>query len=574
MFFVHDPNSSCYYMGDIEPKAGFAKSMLEASYPIVAVDVETISLKERVPVGVGIALSPTIAFYFVLFPNESSAVPWHLLKDTKITKAYHNGLFDLEAMREYELDMINILDTNIMARLLCYKFTGLLELSFLHQMEVHDMKEVLTEHGAKTTLDLPEELVARKCMQDCMATYKLNQILSSQVDMEYLATEMQVIPICIDMSRRGIKIDQKHREQVEVQLQEQADYYEGICTDIGFNPGSPQQVGYTLASRGAYGTFHKLPFTRSRTRRSLSTAKATLEKMDDPLASIILRFREYDKLLSTYIKPWAGAERAYTRFHLDAITGRPSSTSGGNPEEFRNMQNIPGKFKKDGSEYPCNCRGCLLPDNEVWTDVDWEQLEPRILAELSGDKEMKHIFSQPKYLPDGSRNPNGDIHLQVAIFMNIHRRLGKTTNLAMTYGATDETLMEQTGIRSIERVRQLKHQWGIKFPEAWDWIESRQENALRTGVARTIFGRSIRLPTQEEESIDGIKRKAIDYPCQGSAAEILKRGLIKLQDLNLSLQVHDEILNDGFVPDYRFKPLESIAPFHTPVETKYLERWE
>ncbi len=216
----------------------------------------------------------------------------------------------------------------------------------------------------------------------------------------------------------------------------------------------------------------------------------------------------------------------------------------------------------------------LIPDNGIWTDVDWSQLEPRVLCYLSGDKEMEYIFSQPKYLPSGERNPEADIHLQVAEFMNIQRRMGKTVNLAMTYGATDETLMEQSGIQSIQRVRQLKEMWGKKFPQAWDWIESRQMDALRTGVARTIFGRNIRLPTEEEESVDGIKRKAIDYPCQGSAAEILKRGLIQMQDLNLSLQVHDELLVDGFIPEWRFKPLEDIAPFHTPVEVKYLERWQ
>jgi len=340
-----------------------------------------------------------------------------------------------------------------------------------------------------------------------------------------------------------------------------------MCEDIGFNPGSPQQVAYVLATRKAYSIFSKLPFTKGRGRRNLSSAKKVLEMMDDPLASIVLQYRGNAKLLNTYIKPWSHDERAYTHFHLDAITGRPSSTD-------RNMQNIPGKFRKDGSMYPHNCRGILLPDNGIWTDVDWEQLEPRVLAYLSGDKEMQHIFSLPKYNPDGTRNEDADIHLQVAIFMDVARRLGKLTNLAMTYGATDETLMEHLGIRSIGRVRQLRDMWGKKFPQAMDWIDSRQDNALRTGIAKTVFGRNIRLPTPDEESIDGIKRKAIDYPCQGSAAEILKRGLIVCKDLDTRLQVHDELLVDGFTPNYRFEPLEDIAPFHTPVEVRYLERWE
>jgi len=134
--------------------------------------------------------------------------------------------------------------------------------------------------------------------------------------------------------------------------------------------------------------------------------------------------------------------------------------------------------------------------------------------------------------------------------------------------------METAGIRNIERARQLKAGWFQLFSGAKDYIETVHHNATNTYRARTLFGRNLRLPTLDEERLDGIQRKAVNYPIQGSAAEILKRGLIMVKDLPLCLQIHDEILVDGFIPDYRFKPLESIAPFYTPVEVKYLERWE
>jgi len=553
-------------MGEEEPHSRIHKQLLvEQSPKLVGVDVETISLKERIAIGVGISIKPTTSFYFVLFPEPSPATPWHLLRDPTIAKAIHNALFDLSALREYEVDTTNVKDTTVMSRLLCHKFNRLVDLSHIHKMEVHEVREYLPAGG--TTLDIEQAVMAKMCMQHSGACLKLYYEFWEDIDHKYLDIEMQTIPIMIEMSNRGLLIDQEARKQVENELQEQVDYYYAMCEDIGFNPGSPQQVAYVLATRKAYSIFSKLPFTKGRGRRNLSSAKKVLEMMDDPLASIVLQYRGNAKLLNTYIKPWSHDERAYTHFHLDAITGRPSSTD-------RNMQNIPGKFRKDGSMYPHNCRGILLPDNGIWTDVDWEQLEPRVLAYLSGDKEMQHIFSLPKYNPDGTRNEDADIHLQVAIFMDVARRLGKLTNLAMTYGATDETLMEHLGIRSIGRVRQLRDMWGKKFPQAMDWIDSRQDNALRTGIAKTVFGRNIRLPTPDEESIDGIKRKAIDYPCQGSAAEILKRGLIVCKDLDTRLQVHDELLVDGFTPNYRFEPLEDIAPFHTPVEVRYLERWE
>src|SRR4030042_1400937 len=174
MYFVNDPTNLTYYMGSVEPSAGFArKQLFETSYQIIAVDTETISLKERIAIGVGIAINPEIAFYFQLFPEESPVVPWHLLKDNKVTKVFHNSLFDLSTLREFDVDNNNILDTNVMSRLLGYKFNGLSDLSYVHNLEVHDVKEYIPKGG--TMLNVEPDVVARKCMQDCLATYKLYQ---------------------------------------------------------------------------------------------------------------------------------------------------------------------------------------------------------------------------------------------------------------------------------------------------------------------------------------------------------------------------------------------------------------
>lgn len=552
MHFVFDPSTLSYYLGEQEPTQGFAKKLLfEQSHQLVAVDVETISLKERVAVGIGIAISPTEAFYFRTFPEISPDIPWHLLRDNRVTKVFHNALFDLSALREYDVDTNNVLDTSVMSRLLCYRYNKLADLSEVHQFEVHEMSEYLPKGG--TTLDVDPNVMARKCMQDCLATYRLYLDFWSLVDQEYVATEMKVIPICIDISNRGLLIDQEMRAKVEVELQQQADYYLELCEAGGFNPGSTQQVAYMLAKRGAYNVFHKLPFTKSYRKRSLSTAVEVLERMDDPIASIVLSYRGYSKLLSTYIKPWAREERAMTRFHLDAITGRPSSSD-------RNMQNIPGKKLQAERGYP-NCRNILLPDSGTFTDMDWSQLELRILAYLSQDKEMQYIYET-----------GGDIHQTTADFLNIPRIIAKNCNFALIYGATDQTLMETAHIRNIERARQLRENIFKLFTGVGDWIET-----LNHGIpthATTVFGRTIRLPDLEEESLDGIYRKNINYRIQGTAAEILKRGLIICKDLPMALQVHDEILVDGYIPDYVFKPLEHIAPFKTPIETKYLDRWE
>jgi DNA polymerase-1 len=551
MNFVSDLENHCYYMGEIEPKAGFATDMLvKQKHNLIAVDVETISLKDTTAIGVGIAIDPNNAFYFVLFPTESLVTPWHLLKDKSVTKIYHNGIFDMMSMLEYDIDNENIMDTNIMSRLLCYKFNSLTDLEFVHNSEIHSMSEYIPTRG--TTLDVPEEVVAKKCMQDCIATYRLYEKFITKVDRDYLDIELQVVPICIEMSTKGLLIDQEMRASVEIDLQEKVDFYKKLCDEEGFNPGSSQQVAYTLAKRGAYNVFRRLPYT-NREKTNLSSASEVLEKMEDPLASIVLSYRGYSKLLSTYIKPWANEYRATTRFHLDAVTGRPSSTK-------RNMQNIPGKKLQVERGYP-NCRSILVPDTGTFTDVDWSQLELRILAYLSQDREMMYIYES-----------GGDIHQRTADFLSIPRSTAKNVNFALVYGATDQTLMETAHIKSIERAKQLREDIFKLFSGVGDWISSINQGVPKT--AQTLFGRNIRLPDIEEEGIDGIYRKNINYRIQGTAAEILKRGLIACKKLPMVLQIHDEIICDGYVPDYEFNVLKHIAPFETPIDVEYLTRWE
>ncbi|KKK50898.1 hypothetical protein LCGC14_3120420, partial [marine sediment metagenome] len=147
-----------------------------------------------------------------------------------------------------------------------------------------------------------------------MACLKLDYELYEDINRDYFSIEMQVIPILIEMSYKGLLVDQERRQSVEDSLAEQAEYYRNLCEEMGFNPGSPQQVAYILAARGAYNVFTRLPFTRNKYGRktgNLSTSVETLRKMEDPIVPVILEYRTYTKLLSTYIRPWAHEDRAY-----------------------------------------------------------------------------------------------------------------------------------------------------------------------------------------------------------------------------------------------------------------------
>ncbi|GAI33213.1 unnamed protein product, partial [marine sediment metagenome] len=222
--------------------------------------------------------------------------------------------------------------------------------------------------------DLTLEQIVTKCCTDAQATYALYQHYKDEVDAEYLAVEMKLIPILITMSGKGIKVDQPLRAIIEAELADELKVYEDLAEEQGFNPGSPKQVAFMLAKDGVF-----LPMTKK--RKSLRTDEATLRKITHPIAVLALTYRHSKKLYSTYIRPLTGENRCHTNFHMDAITGRVSSAR-------HNLQNIPkGRM-----------RSIFLPDNSPFTDLDFSQIELRTLAYIAQDDAMQAIFdSEGRY---------------------------------------------------------------------------------------------------------------------------------------------------------------------------------
>lgn len=525
------------YYGRREPREELLEELL-LSTKLIAIDVETVSLEVQEPIGMAIATSPDDAFYFPLVPM-SSYVPWGLLRDPSITKIMHNSLADLEYLKEFAIDDSNIEDTLVMAHLLGLP-GKLVYLGGEFYIEVIPIFHPPYQ-GLTTTLEIPTEVIAQRCCNHAMATYATYLRMEGVVDWDYYRTEMELVPILIAMSSRGIKIDQAKRTVLETKLGVELQSYIDIAEELGFNPGSPQQVAYMLSKEGVF-----LPLTKS--KKSLSTAEEILNKLDSPMASMVLNYRKSKWLSSNIIKPLADQSRGYTRFHLDAITGRVSSKG-------MNMQNIPTG----------ETRGIFLPDNDVLTDMDYSQIELRVLAELSQDRVMLDIFEA-----------GGDIHQETADFMGVPRYYCKTVNFSMVYGATIETIAENAKVHK-NKAKELLDMWSLKYYQAAEWIDWQQKQALKDGYITTLFGRRIKLPMDERE--DAIKRKAVNYPIQGSAAEIVKRAMIRCAKTGLLdkmiLQVHDELLFDGnVVMELDNLSLDRIASFRTPYEVKLLERWE
>lgn len=556
------------YFGPNEvSKELFESQLIHAPPGVLGVDIETVSLKERFPVGFSIAVSPEESWYFRTYPetDREAELVRPLLNDPRICKVYHNAIFDMRvAPLIYDIDRTNFVDTNVMARLLGYTETELSVLSLELFMEpIESVKAKMKETGAKTTLQLDQSWLAAACASHSRMCLRLYHEFFPKVDQDYLGVEMRAIPILIDMSQRGLQVHQGDRAELEKKLRAEVDYYRSICVEHDFNPGSPMQVGYILAKRGSF-----LPFTKS--KRQYKTDDETLEFLDDPLAQAVLAYRHASKLLGTYIAPLAEEDRIYTEYNLDAVVGRVSSAR-------HNLQNIPGP-DPDRALLPEGCRYIFVPDSGVYTTGDFSQEHLRILAYFSEDRNMLSVYEHGEF--------GGDIHLRSAHDMGVTRKIAKTVNYAIPYGADARTIAMQLKIRDERKASKFVDSWFEAYPDAAYWIKCAKEQGLRDSWSLpTLFGRRIRIPEEYkwngELDRESMGRKAVNYPILGSDGEVMKRALIKCEDelLPLAVTVHDSITCDGDItfPVHELAhmtPVSSVMSRGIPFEVKKTLRWE
>jgi DNA polymerase I-like protein with 3'-5' exonuclease and polymerase domains len=253
------------------------------------------------------------------------------------------------------------------------------------------------------------------------------------------------------------------------------------------------------------------------------------------------------------LRPLAGVDRFYTEYYTDTVVGRLNSRN-------RNIQNI-----------PLEARGFLMPDSGIFVSGDYSKEHLYILAEMSQDRDMLRVLRDP----DPAK---ADIHQHTASIMGVPRRLAKTLNFAVVYGATAKTISEQAKIKDMRRCSKLLDDWLRTYKGVADWIKAVQREGLRTGWSEpTLFGRRIRIP---EESDDAMRRKAVNYPVLGSDGEVIKRAIILCSRKGLgppimAATVHDSITWDGAVRDrIPVDELEMIPGFRIPFELKETLRWE
>jgi DNA polymerase I-like protein with 3'-5' exonuclease and polymerase domains len=526
----------------------------------ISLDVETVSLENRRPLGFGIAFSPYEAFYFDLYddtpPELEYVKKW--LEDIRIVKLGHNLMFDLGVFPLIpvvgeSLKRTNIWDTNVAARLLGNLETSLPILCEQTGVVTIGMGDILKKYGVKDNIQLMEKApmaLAEHCQADVRATYALYLKWKDEINEkygEYFNIEMQALPIILDVSMKGLLIDETELERLTDRYEMEVDALTKHVQSFGIEkPGSPYQVAYKLSERGNF-----LP--QNWKTKSLITDKSALEFLDDPLAEAVLTWRKKSKFSSTYLRPLLGENRFFTEYYFDTGVGRLNSRN-------RNIQN-----------WPEDARYVILPNRGIFTTGDYSREHLYILANKSQDRDLLKVL----YDPDPRKT---DLHQYTADRMSVPRSLAKTLNFAVVYGATAKTVSEQAKIRDIDRCQKLIDSWFKVYRGAYDWIQQVQEEGVRSGWAvPTLFGRRIKLP---DESLDGKKRKAVNYPILGSDGEVFKRAVVLSNKRGLgpeymAIFVHDSITWDGDVKrQIPVEELEHIPGFRIPFDIKQTFRWE
>jgi len=385
-----------------------------------------------------------------------------------------------------------------------------------------------------------EEDVNQEMLQKIEGLYE-DKVFSKEI----YELEKKLVPVMRSMEQVGIKIDKKYFSQLAKQAtKEIAALEKKIHTFASktFNIKSPQQLSEIL--------FDVLGLPRKGLRKTpggaISTASEELEKLEGEhrIVKEVLKYRELQKMYSTYIKPLPELadtnDRLHTHFdQLGAATGRISSS---NP----NLQNIPVQ-----GEWGTNIRkGFVAEKGFVLVSFDYSQMELRLAAHIAKDEKLRQFFKE-----------GADIHAMTAAEVfgvapdkvtKDMRFRAKALNFGILYGMGARGFARSAEIPFEEAISFIE-QYFMRFPKIQEYIEETKEFARQHGYTETIFGRKRYIP--EINSTTGqlqaaAERVAINHPIQGSAADIVKMAMVNIaekdicseKECRMLLQIHDELL--------------------------------
>ena len=491
-----------------------------------------------------------------------------LLNNPRILKVGQHIKYDMNVLSGYGVGIQGVaFDT--MLESYVFNSTGSrhdmdsLALKYLGRQTTH--YEDIAGKGARqiSFSQVPVEDAGHYAAEDADITLQLHQHLWPRLEEEpglaAVLTELEIplIPVLARMEQRGVLIDGKLLgEQSREMASQMLTLEEQAYAEAGqpFNLGSPKQLQQILFEK------QELPIIRKTPKGQPSTAEDVLQELarDYPLPKLVLEYRTLSKLKSTYtdrlpeqINPRTG--RVHTSYHQAvAATGRLSSSG-------PNLQNIPIR-----SEQGRKIREAFIaPPGQLVLAADYSQIELRIMAHLSSDAGLLKAFH------DGV-----DVHSATAseVFGTeyenvsaVQRRAAKAINFGLMYGMSAFGLARQLNIARRE-AQEYMDRYFTRYPDVQAFMDKTRGQARTQGYVETLFGRRLYLNEINASNMQrrqGAERAAINAPMQGTAADIIKRAMLSVDewlqnehtDTHLVMQVHDELVLE--VPEHKLEQIKA-----------------
>ncbi len=541
-----------------------------AAADLFSFDTETTSLDymQAQIVGVSFAIEPGEAAYVPLahgYPGAPEQLDRDatlaelkpLLEDPHRPKVGQNLKYDMSVLANHGITLRGIaFDTMLESYVLNagggrHDMDSLAERHLGHKT-IH-FEDIAGKGARQLTFDqIPLEQAGPYAAEDADITLRLHQALWPQLDriapLRRLLTEIEVplVGVLSRMERTGVRLDGRMLARQSAELAKQMHALEQRAYEIAghsFNMGSPKQIGQIFFEE------LELPVIARTPKGAPSTAESVLQELADQgheLPRVILEHRGLAKLKSTYtdklpelVNPATG--RLHTSYHQAvAATGRLSSSD-------PNLQNIPVR-----SEEGRRIRQAFIPD-DGWRMLaaDYSQIELRIMAHLSGDRGLLAAFAAGEDIHRATAAEVFGVDSPEAVTSE-QRRSAKAINFGLIYGMSAFGLARQLGIER-SAAQEYVDLYFARYPGVKTFMERTREQARAQGYVETLFGRRLYLPdinARNQQIRSATERTAINAPMQGTAADIIKRAMLAVDNwirhedpgVKMLMQVHDELV--------------------------------
>lgn len=544
---------------------------------ILCLDTETTSINpiDAELVGLSFSVEEGKAFYVAIPAEREKAerivnIFKPLYESTKILKIGQNIKYDMEVLMNYGVRLAAPMFDTMLAHYVLQPEQkhnmDILAETLLNYQTIH-IDELIGPKGKsqKNMRDISPADICDYAAEDADITLRLYNVLKprlKEADVEdlFYNIEMPLVPVLAEMEMNGVLLDTNALAETSKVFTDRMTQIEKNIYELAghqFNIASPKQVGEVL-----FGEMKIVDKPKKTKTGQYVTSEEVLQQLRSkaPIVDHILEHRGLKKLLGTYVDALPKLINPHTG-HIHTSFNQAVTATGRLSSSDPNLQNIPVRGE-DGKEI----RKCFIPEPGcLFFSADYSQIELRVMAHLSGDKNMIEAFRE-----------GYDIHAATAARIykedinevtRDQRTKAKRANFGIIYGITVFGLAERLEI-SRDEAKQLIDGYFETFPQVHDYMEKAKQLAREHGYAETFFHRRRYLPdiTSHNATVRNFaERNAINAPIQGSAADIIKIAMIRIYERfrregiksKMILQVHDE-LNFSVLPEEK-KQVEKIV---------------